>query len=338
MSCNRKFSLVFILLAGSLSGACAAPEEVIDRRASEVEGVLELSFAADFSETLNGSLEAGDRVSISYDPDRTPCTGFKYGQPAYSVLAHWRIDAGEVHTVQVAGFESHPGAIDPSFVVPTAGDLELWFESSDVWGCHAWDSDYGANYHFPVATASTMVQPTWLGNAAYVIDRQTCGAGACDTDRRSLERPFVYDTYARQRAAVRSTFFDAWQPGVTDWDDPDLWQRLDARVYWRFSDGDVTATGWQWDYVDFQKRVGNDARYELPLRQFDVLGGYTRTSVDECPEVPLEVVEVAGSPTYVRTHFEFYFEVNGRRLQKTDGTHFQGVFEDYYDLYRPCFD
>ncbi|MCA9640341.1 MAG: hypothetical protein H6718_20320 [Polyangiaceae bacterium] len=296
-----------------------------------------LTFSADYSEAISAPLEAGGRVRISYDASRTPCTSYKYGQPAYSVLAHWRLDGGDVQTLQVAGFESYPGAIDASFVLPGAGDLELWFESSDVYGCHAWDSDFGVNYHFPVASASSVEEPAWMGNTAYVINRQTCGATACDSDRRSLDDGFAYDSYARQRAAVRSAFFDVWQPGVTDWDNPDLWQQLDARVYYRFTDGGDNATEWSFEYVNFQKRVGNDARYELPLRPHDVLGGYTRTSADQCPDVPLEVVEVAGTPTYVRTHFEFYFTVNGRVLQASGGTPFEGVFEDYYGLYTPCF-
>lgn len=331
---NHKFCLSFPFLL-ALAGCSSAPEAVETQGAAVDTASAELTFGADFSEATSAPLEVGDRVHITYDPARTPCTGYKYGQPPYSVLAHWRVDGGEVQTLQVAGFESYPGAIDGSLVLPAAGDLELWFESSDVWGCHSWDSDYGANYHFPVAAAN-LSEPAWMGNAAYVINRQTCGAEACDSDRRSLEEGFSYDTYARQRAAVRSAFFDVWEPGVTDWNNPDLWQQLDARVYYRFSDGADNATEWRWEYVSFQKQVGNDARYELPLRPFDMLGGSTRTSADQCPEVPLEVVEVGGTPAYVRTHFEFYFSVNGRVLQASDGGPFEGVFEDYYSLYRPC--
>lgn len=334
---NHKFCLAFVLVCGAQLAACSAPTEAVGNRAEGVDGTPELTFAADYTETLTGSLHAGDRVNITYDPSRTPCTGYKYGQPAYSVLAHWRIDGGEVETLQVAGFESYPGAIDARIELPAAGDLEIWFESSDVWGCHAWDSAYGANYRFPVAAAIEAEQPAWMGNAAYVIHRQTCGAAACDADRRSLDAPFVYDTYARQRAAVRSAFFDVWQPGVTDWDNPNLWEQLDARVYYRFSDGGAATTEWQWSYVDFQTRVGNDARYELPLRPLDVLAGRTRTTAEECPPVPLEVVEIAGTPTYVRTHLEFYFQVNGRVLERSTGAPFAGIFEDYYDLYLPCF-
>ena len=29
-------------------------------------------------------------------------------------------------------------------------DLAFWFEASNVWGCHAWDSAFGANFHIRI--------------------------------------------------------------------------------------------------------------------------------------------------------------------------------------------
>ncbi len=38
-------------------------------------------------------------------------------------------------------------AADPTIAVPRGHDLALWFEATNLWGCHAWDSANGANYH-----------------------------------------------------------------------------------------------------------------------------------------------------------------------------------------------
>ena len=41
-------------------------------------------------------------------------------------------------------------ASDPQVTVPRGHDLALWFEATSVWGCHAYDSAYGANYHVTI--------------------------------------------------------------------------------------------------------------------------------------------------------------------------------------------
>ena len=41
-------------------------------------------------------------------------------------------------------------AADPEITVKNGADLELWFESNNRYGCHAYDSANGANYHFEI--------------------------------------------------------------------------------------------------------------------------------------------------------------------------------------------
>ena len=41
-------------------------------------------------------------------------------------------------------------AADPTITLPRGRDLELWFAATNVYGCHAYDSNESANYHFTI--------------------------------------------------------------------------------------------------------------------------------------------------------------------------------------------
>ena len=73
------------------------------------------------------------------------------GHPAWAVTAHWQVDDGAVHDVPATRPETDfLVAADPQITIPNGHDLALWFEATSVWRCHAWDSAYGANYHFAI--------------------------------------------------------------------------------------------------------------------------------------------------------------------------------------------
>ena len=74
-----------------------------------------------------------------------------YFQAGQSLDRSYQVDAGPVESVLVTtanGLELV--AADPEIVVPSGHDLTVWFEGVNVWGCHEYDSDYGANYHFSI--------------------------------------------------------------------------------------------------------------------------------------------------------------------------------------------
>lgn len=314
---------LLLSLAGCGPSLLDAPS---DRPGAAREGAqVTLSFGADWSEAASGPLVAGDRVWVDYDPARLPrCRGVKYGRPAWGLTGFWRVNGGEVGSFPVVMHSAPP---EPVFEVPEAGELELWFSNTDVYGCVDWDSDWGANYRFPVASGG--VAPGWLGAADVVLSRATCDGGPCDADRRPLEQGFVFDTWARQRAAVAETSFRVWAPGVTDFDNPDLWRQLDARVHWRAG----SDAAWSWDWVAFDGRVGNDARYAVPLRSIDPLPGATIVDPADCPAG----LSVTPDGQYVELAVELFFSVNGQELRAPDGAPFVGTFQDYRGLYEPCF-
>jgi hypothetical protein len=306
---------------------CALPsrteEDPASSRQSAVEGVAQITFDRDYNETVKGTLRAGGKVEITYAPERlTTCRGTEGGRPQWGISGAFRVDGGPVSSFTIAGL-MEPAGNKVTIELPKSGDLELWFTNTSKYGCVAYDSDYGRNYHFKVANAANA--PGWIGNVASVISRETCSGYACDWNRRPLEEGFRFETWSRQRALIAGLYLDVWKDGVTDFDNPELWKQLDTRVYYR----QLGATDWKWAYVPFEKRVGNDARYNAPIRSIDPLGGRTRTTKSECPEGPLTVTP---DGMYVQTDVDIYFTVNGIKTNT-----YRGTFVDYRDLYKPCF-
>jgi hypothetical protein len=335
----RSSSLVLLVTTLTLdtlvSGCVGDPQAVAEPFGLEGrEGTLR--FEADWTSRLEGSLVEGGIARLAYDPARATCTASRGGAPLWSVTAHYRIAGGEVHTLHAAGHAPAPSLVGLPIELTSPGELELWFENGDATGCHTWDSAFGANYRFTIAPfvrpEGDPRAPGWIGNAASVINRATCDGGPCDANRVPLERGFTHDSYARQRAAIRGIYFDVWREGVTDWDNPALWRDLDVQVHFRAREGAPFRTA----YVDFLRRVGNDARYALPMSVIDPLASaYAVTDPAACPHATLTTSEVPGSAT-VRASVEYYVTVNGVALRAPDGSNFRGVFENDRGLYAPC--
>lgn len=323
-------ALSLALLSFAALPACVAPstgsEEASASTESAIDGAARVVFDAGFHTSVSGTLRQGGKVTVAYDPARlSTCRGEEGGRPQWSITLHWRLGAASGAS-SIAGLMA-PASGEVTLDLPTTGDLEIWFQNTSKYGCVAYDSAYGANYHFTVAARADA--PGWMGNAASVIARETCFDGkACDGSRRALDG-FVFDTWARQRAAITGAYFDVWKAGVTDFDNPDLWKQLDARVYYRAAG----VSAWSWAYVPFEKRVGNDARYAASLRAIDPLGGRTRTSKSDCPAGTLTV---SADGQYVSQAVELYFVVNGTELRPSTGKAFKGTFVDYKGLYAPC--
>ena len=288
-----------------------------------------ITFGDDFSETVSGDLAAGGEVQVNYDADRlTDCRGTQGGIDQWAITGWWRVDGGESHALAVAGLNSSGSA--PVFQLPNViGELEMWFQNNNKWGCNAYDSNWSKNYKFDIGGPEG--GPHWMGKAVSVINRWTCNNGEpCDDNRVPLDSGSGprFDTWARQRATIAALYFDVWEPGVTDFDNPDLWKELDVRVYTRLA-GEAA---FSWDYVSFYKRVGNDARYEVKLRPIDPLGGSTVIDPADCPPQ----LEVTPDGFYVRTTMEVYFTVNGVELRPSPDAAYTMTWEDYVGLYAVC--
>jgi hypothetical protein len=292
-----------------------------------------LNFAADYSQTATAPLVAGETVTVTYDASRlATCRGSEGANPGWTITAFYRFNGGDVSSFNVGGLNPNGGgAPDTTFALTTSGDLEFWFQNNDVDGCNQYDSAYGKNYHFAVAASANA--PGWVGDAQYVLNRETCGAGIpCARDLYPLDGGFTYDTFVRSQAALRKAYFEVWKQGVTDFDNANLWQQLDVEIHSRVgSTGDFTTA-----YVDFDSRDGNNARYAVDLSTLDpVPGGPGGSTSSVCPSVPVSYLSQGGE-SFIQADVEFYFTVNGTELRPASGAVFHGNYQNYAGLYPVC--
>ena len=271
-----------------------------------------LAFAADWSEHQEGAIAPGGQLAIAYDVARLPqCRDSRNGLPLWEITAHVKFATGAAPIERLVSVRDATAVVA---VPPTATGVELWFENTSATGCHAWDSNTGANYRFATAHA-----PQWMGTVQTLISRDS--GDPCDGGLPAAQG-FSFDTWSRQRAAKANLCFQVYEPGLTDHDDPSLWQQLDVRFHWRFH-GEAT---WHTRPVAFDRRTGNNARYALSWRELDPFRMYT------CPPV-------APTPTadgqYVALPIEYFLSVNGGELRPGPGAAFAGTFSDYvHDFWR----
>jgi hypothetical protein len=327
----RALAITLLLAASVVSTACTAeqPDDTASSAAANTTAQpVTIRFESDWSVKQEGPLVAGGKLAIVYAPARAAqCHGDANGRPAWATTGFFRINGGDVKSFEAAGLGPSSGTASRTIDLTAAGELEIWFQTTNRWGCNVWDSSFGNNYRFAIAPAADA--PGWMGNAVTVVSRATCSAGPCDGDRRAAEQGFSYDTWARQRAAIRGLYFDVWKQGVTDFDNPELWKQLDARVHYRFGG----AGAWSWKYVDYDRRVANDARYAFALRTIDPLPGATVTRKEDCPKFS---TTISADGNYLETSMEYFFSVNGVELRPAPGASYRGRFSDYRGLYAIC--
>ncbi len=316
---SRKIAFTLLLTA------CSGPtfEDAAIRPASLASDPAVLTFADDWTHRLDGQPVEGGTLVIDYDLDRLPqCFGDTYmGQATWNTHAYVRFDvAPDPVAYPLVGCDdarcTAPYTVPAEVAIPAgARRVEMWFNTAGrACGSH-WDSAYGANYTYDVAAATTEPVsdvPAWLGGAVVRISRDS--SDACDGGAPATS-DWLFGTWARQRSTVSNACFEVWHPGITDFDNPDLWWQLDVQVHYRFD----PAAPFDSAYVSFDRRHGNNARYAWSLRSIDPFQPYS------CPDVPTTV-----DGDYVSAAVEYYFTVNGNELRPLGpGSTFAGTFQDY---------
>ncbi|MEO6771911.1 MAG: DUF6209 family protein [Kofleriaceae bacterium] len=259
-------------------------------------------FDADFTQHRDGVFAPGGEVSIVYATSRLAlCEATQGGLPQYDITAWVKFLPGN----QLTAVSVRDGA--PAIAVPTdARQAEVWFETTSVYGCHAFDSNFGSNYTF-----DAMLAPQWIGNGTTLLTRDDsapCGGGPVTSG-------FTYDTWVRQRATITNTCVEVYQPGMTDHDDPDLWQKLDAELHVQ-----TAPQTWQVFPIGFESRVGNNARFAFDWRGVDPFRAHN------CPQT---AVAPTTDGMYVQTQLAYYVTVNGGEYRPAPGAAFAGTFVDY---------
>ena len=156
---SSAFSLLFAFSSVLALGGCSASsdESTADSTSEHLSGkIVTVDFAGDFTTSTTGTLAVGETAKIAYDASRlTTCRGdANDGSPGCTVSAFYRVNGGPIASVTVAGHVADPSET-PTFPLTTAGDLEIWFQNTSMWGCSAYDSAYGANYHFTIVASAT---------------------------------------------------------------------------------------------------------------------------------------------------------------------------------------
>jgi hypothetical protein len=112
-----------------------------------------LSFDADWNETQSDAIHAGDSIVVHYDPARLAgCQSSSGGHATWAITAFWRVDGGTTRSLRVTRETTAATieAADPKLTVPSGSELEMWFQATNVYGCHDYDSNLNANYHFTI--------------------------------------------------------------------------------------------------------------------------------------------------------------------------------------------
>lgn len=310
--------------------ACRPSEERVNdsRIANAAQAVatapVVLRFLANGGLEREQALQPGRALRIDYPTERlTACRSTHNGHPAWDLEAHVLFQpSGEERFASIRRFESQQGTpTNTVFAVPFETQIPAGTTSLEVWfvnwsgadsRCRAYDSNLGANYVFAVQRPVA-----WFGVPTVLLSRSTevpCGT-------TSLEGGFRFDTWVRQRAAIRNLCFEVWEPGLTDTDRSDVWEQIDAQLLYRYADTEA----WQSIAAQHLGRRGNNALYAVNLTALDPF------RANRCTVEPTHPSE---NGQYVVADVALKISVNGEALNSQNGDAFVGQFEDY--TARPC--
>lgn len=233
--------------ASALLAACSA----VPRERSASESTAALSAATDagasasphatvaflpgWNQVERGAIVRGGHVDVQYDASRlSQCA-------APTVLSFARfLPGGETFSSDEAF----------SFDVPDdASSVEFWFHAVAP-GCEQWDSNYGANWVFPVIDTAP-ADIGWAGDWGSSTNRN------CTHDD-GVPEPIVIDEYMRERSCI-FVDVDVWVPGVTDVDTPHP-EWIQAHAAWA-KDGAAPVQ----DLLAYQGIVGHNARFRWSI-------------------------------------------------------------------------
>ncbi len=228
----------FALLMGCSVAAARDDEGASAARESAAESTPLLTFNADWTNSASGPVTSGGKATIRYDVSRMPaCRTWYHGYPAWDIVAYYAVDGGTARYVPLTKLEGTTRTpVDATIDVPVGGNLAVWFHASDAGGCSQWDSAYGQNYNYALATGTPAVRflanwtTTTLGDPA---------AGA--------ELLVDYDPIRLPGCRAMYNGYSAW----------------DIVVHYRFDGGDVQDASVT-SVINGYERVGSPARIAAP--------------------------------------------------------------------------
>lgn len=294
---------------------------------AQASSIPTIRFNADWTVATTGKLLSGRKVRIEYADDRMPtCRGNLASGPGWAVTGFVRIGGEPVRSFAAAGLMPS-GQPENVIELPKRmgdSDVEIWFQNTSRWGCMAYDSNYGDNFHFTAAAPPEA--PDWMGDVRYVSARATCDGSPCENDRKPFGPTVRFDSWSRQRAAFNEVSFRVYEPNVTDWDNANAWSELDVQVHYRARRTGAFVTR----YAPIDRRVGNDLRYRFDVKSIDPF------DVSHGPHPACPDADVRKEGMNIEADVEMYFTVNGVDLRPSPGQTFHLSFEDAASQWPGC--
>jgi len=155
----KRLALILLAACGSTEAELSGLDDVTGTAAAALAAPeATISFRSDWNIVRNGLFIEGGTARVQYDAARLPqCRGDQNGHPAWSITGYARVNDGPIQSFE-AGGHSPSGGTQPSVVqLPAAGRVAFWFQITNVWGCSAWDSNYGRNFVYEVAPQPRIV-------------------------------------------------------------------------------------------------------------------------------------------------------------------------------------
>ena len=110
-----------------------------------------VNFGADWSVIQSDALVAGGKVIVRYE--RARLAGDEQlvqgGEHVWVLSGFVSLNGSSPQTFQLGG-RSSDAIAEQVLELTEAGTVELWFERSDLYGAHHYDSNYGQNFRFTV--------------------------------------------------------------------------------------------------------------------------------------------------------------------------------------------
>jgi hypothetical protein len=158
---KAKSAFVLFAAVSVLSGCASAESETNSAEGAALSADAKLEFTANFNASLEGRPKAGGTLEVHYALARLArCRSVVGGMPAWNVTGYYSENGGPARSFEVTSLSANGRertARVATLTLSQGGDLALWFQGTDRYGCSEYDSDYGRNFHVAVdgATAST---------------------------------------------------------------------------------------------------------------------------------------------------------------------------------------
>lgn len=151
----RKTLLFSVLVAVvGCGGAASGPATGDESEVVAAEATVRLG--PDFTLAVEGEPSVGKPLVVEYALERLPqCRGnVGGGGPGWNVAGYYSENGGppKVFEVSALSADGKDRVAKPAQITPTqGGDLALWFQVTNRWGCSEYDSAFGQNFHLDVA-------------------------------------------------------------------------------------------------------------------------------------------------------------------------------------------